>query len=99
MNSVFEKQNKGVGGRPPYSYLLLFKTLVLQRLFNISDDQAEYQINDRMTFRRFLGLSLGDQVPDAKTIRLFRDTLVKAGVNHASSAPLARRFGATASEK
>jgi IS5 family transposase len=79
LNGVFAKGNKGTGGRPPYNYLLLFKTLILQRLFNISDDQAEFQINDRMTFRRFLGLSLGDQVPDAKTIWLFRDTLVKAG--------------------
>ena len=80
LNRVFMKEHKNAGGRPPYSYLLLFKTLILQRLFNISDDQAEFQINDRMTFRRFLGLSLGDQVPDAKTIWLFRDTLVKAGV-------------------
>ena len=79
LNGVFAKGNKGTGGRPPYNYLLLFKTLILQRLFNISDDQAEFQINDRMTFKRFLGLSLGDQVPDAKTIWLFRDTLVKAG--------------------
>lgn len=79
LNGVFAKGDKGAGGRPPYNYMLLFKTLILQRLFNISDDQAEFQINDRMTFRRFLGLSLGDQVPDAKTIWLFRDTLVKAG--------------------
>jgi transposase, IS5 family len=60
--------------------MLLFKILILQRLFNISDDQAEFQINDRMSFRRFLGLCLDDRVPDAKTIWLFRDTLVKAGV-------------------
>src|SRR5665811_2307939 len=80
LNRVFAKEHRGMGGRPPYNYLLLFKILILQRLFNISDDQAEFQINDRMTFRRFLGLSLGDQVPDAKTIWLFRDTLVKAGV-------------------
>lgn len=80
LNRVFAKEKKGAGGRPPYNYLLLFKTLILQRLFNISDDQAEFQINDRMTFRRFLGLSLGDQVPDAKTIWLFRDRLAKAGV-------------------
>lgn len=78
LNSVFAKEHKGAGGRPPYSYLLLFKVLILQRLFNISDDEAEFQINDRLTFRRFLGLSLGDQVPDAKTIWLFHDMLVKA---------------------
>ncbi len=80
LNRVFAKEHKGTGGRPPYSYVLLFKILILQKLFNISDDQAEFQINDRMTFRRFLGLTLGDPVPDAKTIWLFRDTLVKAGV-------------------
>jgi len=80
LNRVFAKEQKGVGGRPPYSYLLLFKILILQRLFNVSDDQAEYQINDRVSFMRFLGLSLGDRVPDAKTIWLFRDTLVKADV-------------------
>ena len=80
LNKVFAKEQKGVGGRPPYSYLLMFKALILQRLFNISDDQAEYQINDRVSFMRFLGLSLGDRVPDAKTIWLFRDTLVKANV-------------------
>ena len=80
LNKVFAKEQKGVGGRPPYSYLLMFKVLILQRLFNISDDQAEYQINDRVSFMRFLGLSLGDRVPDAKTIWLFRDTLVKAAV-------------------
>ena len=80
LNKVLAKEQKGVGGRPPYSYLLMFKILILQRLFNISDDQTEYQINDRVSFMRFLGLSLGDRVPDAKTIWLFRDTLAKAAV-------------------
>ena len=80
LNKVFKKQAKGAGGRPPYDYLLLFKVLVLQRIYNLSDDQTEYQINDRMSFMRFLGLHLGDRVPDAKTIWLFRDTLTKANV-------------------
>lgn len=77
---MFQKQAKGAGGRPPYDYLMLFKVLVLQRIYNLSDDQTEYQINDRMSFMRFLGLGLGDRVPDAKTIWLFRDTLTKANV-------------------
>ena len=80
LNSALRKEHKGSGGRPPYDYLLLFKTLILQRLFNLSDDQTEYQINDRMSFMRFLGLSLGDKIPDAKTIWLFRDTLTQAKV-------------------
>ena len=61
LNRAFIKERKGSGGRPPYDYLLLFKVTILQRLFNLSDDQTEYQINDRMSFMRFLGLSLGDR--------------------------------------
>ena len=74
------KERKGPGGRPAYEFVLLFKILVLARLFNLSDDQAEYQINDRMSFMGFLGLGLEDSVPDAKTIWLFRDTMPKANV-------------------
>lgn len=59
---------------------MMFKVLVLQRLFNLSDDQTDYQITDRMRFQRFIGLSLGERVPDAKTICLFCDTLTKSGV-------------------
>ena len=48
-----------------------------KRIYNISDDQTEFQINDRKRFMRFLGLSLGDKVPDAKTIWLFRENLTR----------------------
>lgn len=74
------KEPKGAGGRPPYDSLLMFKVLILQRIYNLSDDQAEFQINDRRSFMRFLGLNAEDRVPDAKTIWLFRDNLVKADV-------------------
>lgn len=80
LNKVFKKEAKGAGGRPPFDYVLMFKILVLQRIYNLSDDQAEYQINDRMSFMRFLGLHLGDRVPDAKTIWLFRDMLTNANI-------------------
>lgn len=80
LNKVFRKKNKGAGGRPPYDYVMLFKILVLQRIYNLSDDQTEYQINDRMSFMRFLGIGLENRVPDAKTIWLFRDTLTNANV-------------------
>lgn len=76
---AFEKERKSNAGRPPYDHLMMFKILVLQRLYNISDDQTEYQINDRMSFMRFLGLTLGDTVPDAKTIWAFREALTCAG--------------------
>ena len=71
---------KGPGGRPAFDCILMFKILFLQRLYHLSDDQTEYQINDRLSFMRFRGLGLGDKVPDAKTIWLFKDTLSKARV-------------------
>lgn len=80
LEEAFQKERKSNAGRRPYDVVMMFKVLVLQRLFNLSDDQTEYQINDRMSFMRFLGLSLGDRVPDAKTIWLFRENLTKSGV-------------------
>lgn len=80
LDKATEKEDKGVGGRPPFDNVMKFKILVLQRIYNLSDDQAEYQINDRMSFMRFLGLHLGDRVPDAKTIWHFREMLIKAEV-------------------
>ena len=74
------RERKSNAGRPPFDCILLFKIIILQRLYNLSDDQTEYQINDRMSFMRFLGLGLDDKVPDAKTIWLFKDTLTKAGI-------------------
>jgi transposase, IS5 family len=53
----------------------MFKILVLQSLYNLSDDQTEFQIKDRLSFMRFLGLDFEDTVPDTKTLWLFRDTL------------------------
>jgi len=67
------------GGRPPYDGVFMFKVLVLQALYNLSDEELEYQILDRQSFMTFLGLALHDDVPDARTIWLFRETLRKAG--------------------
>lgn len=80
LTQALRKEPKGPGGRPPYDCILMFKILVLQRIYNLSDDQIEFQINDRITFMRFLGLHLEDRIPDAKTIWLFRDTLTKTEV-------------------
>lgn len=68
------------GGRPPFDPVLMFKVLVLGRLYNLSDDALEFQINDRHTFMRFLGLDNGSRVPDSKTIWFFRDQLQKKGL-------------------
>lgn len=76
---ALKRSDGAKGGRPPYDPILMFKILILQALYGMSDDQAEFQIRDRLTFIRFLGLGPGDAVPDAKTIWLFREHLTRAG--------------------
>ncbi len=74
-----ENERKSNAGRKPMDAVLMFKTLVLSALYNLSDDQVEYQIRDRLSFMRFLDLGLGDRVPDAKTVWLYREALAQAG--------------------
>ena len=81
LNKVFYKEERGVGGRKAWDYVLMFKILLLQAWYAIADDKTEYMINDRLSFQRFLGLSLGDKVPDAKTIWLFRENLNNSGAD------------------
>jgi transposase, IS5 family len=75
---ALKRSDGAKGGRPPYDPVMMFRIMVLQALYNLSDDQAEFQIQDRLSFMRFLGLGLGDRVPDAKTIWLFREHLTQA---------------------
>jgi IS5 family transposase len=75
LDAVRRKQRKSNAGRKPYDVILMFKILILQSLYNLGDDSLEFQILDRLSFMRFLGLSIGDRVPDAKTIWLFREQL------------------------
>lgn len=77
LEEALYKEGKGIGGARPYDYVLMFKILILQRYYNISDDMMEYAILDRLSFMRFLDLTLADKVPDAKTIWHFREQLVK----------------------
>lgn len=74
---LIKDADKSKGGRPAYDVVLMFKILILQRYYNVSDDAIEYAILDRLSFMRFLGLGINNAVPDSKTIWLFRDTLTK----------------------
>lgn len=78
LERAFEKEEKGVGGRPPFDYVTMFKIMVLQRYYNLSDEQMQFQILDRLSFMRFLDLTLADKVPDEKTIWHFRERLIEA---------------------
>jgi IS5 family transposase len=80
LEKVLCRSKRPKGGRPPFEAILMFKVVVRQTLYNLSDDQTEYQIRDRLSFMRFLGLDLRQRIPDAKTIWFFRETLTQAGV-------------------
>ena len=56
LTKALKKEANGPGGRPPYDYVMMFKILVLQKIYNISNEQTEYQINDRLSFQRFIGI-------------------------------------------
>ena len=68
---------KSSAGCKPYDVVMMFKIILLKRFYNLSDEQAEYQINDRLSFKEFLGLSSGDRVPDSRSIWLFQDKLIQ----------------------
>ena len=72
---IHHKPRKSNAGRKPIDEIVMFKLLVLQQLYNISDDQLEYQVSDRLSFMQFLGIGLADEVPDATTVWLFRKQL------------------------
>jgi hypothetical protein len=75
-----DADRKSRAGRKPTDAVLMFKMLLLSALYNLSDDQIEYQVRARLSFMRFLGLGLQERVPDAKTVWLYREGLAKAAM-------------------
>ena len=68
------------GGRTPWCPVLMFKVIVLQKYFNLSEEQTEFQILDRFSFQRFLGLDVGDAVPEKNSIWNFKERLGEKGM-------------------
>jgi len=75
-----EEKKKSSAGRRPIDAIVMLRMLVLQSLYNLSDEQAEYQVRDRLSFTRFLGLMIEDRIPDATSLWLFREKLAQAGL-------------------
>src|SRR3974390_3400384 len=73
-------EKKSTAGRKPIDVMVMFRMLVLQSLYKLSHDQVEYQVRDRLSFTRFLGLGIEDGIPDGTTLWLFREALAKAGL-------------------
>lgn len=82
------EQDKPQGGRPPYSHDCMFKILVLQTLYGLSDDEMEFMLNDRLSFQKFVGRLNESNMPDAKTIWAYRESLK----THKLVKPLFRMF-------
>ena len=79
LERALKRSERRRGGRPPMDAVMMFKVLVLQALWGLSDEQVEYQVRDRLSFMRFLGLDLSGRVPDYSTVWRFREALVRAG--------------------
>src|SRR4051794_20535110 len=75
------RADRAKDGPPPYDHVLMFRILILQASHSLSDELTEYLIKDPLSFMRFLGLSLADRVPDAKSIRNFREALARAMID------------------
>jgi len=80
IEKALTKEKKGPGGRIAYDYIMMMKILIIQRAYNLSDEQIEFQINDRLSFQRFLELSMSDDVPDFSTVWRFRESLIETKV-------------------
>ena len=76
----YTQERRSNAGRKRIDPLILFKLLILQQLFNLSDEELKFEVNDRRSFDEFIGLGVMNNSPDATTIAFFRERLRKAEV-------------------
>ncbi len=77
---LLNTNKKTNAGAKPFDVVMMFKILILQRYYGLGDTQVEYQIIDRISFKKFLGLETGDKVPDEKTVWAFRENITNTGI-------------------
>ena len=79
LEQIHQKERKNNAGRKPLDVILMFKLLLLQKIYNISDEELEYQVNDQLSLMKFLGLGIEDTIPDATTVTVwsFLEQLMK----------------------
>jgi IS5 family transposase len=80
LQGIHDKPRKSNAGRKAIDVVVMFKLLVLQQLYNISDEELEYQVNERLSFMQLMGFGLADEVPDATSVWLFRKQLTEQGL-------------------
>ncbi len=84
----------GEQGRPPYAALAMFKALLLQQWYGLSDHGLEESLLDRVSFRRFCGFALDADTPDETTLCRFRNALKDAGLGDQLFAEISRQLDA-----
>lgn len=80
-DNIMEKVRSGETGRPPYPARAMFKALLLQQWYGLSDPGLEEALSDRLSFRRFCGFGLDQPTPDETTLCRFRNALAEAGIS------------------
>src|SRR5436190_10344525 len=88
------KVRAGQSGRPPYEALGMFKALLLQQWYGLSDPGLEEALGDRLSFRRFVGLALDEGAPDHSTLSRFRKALRERGLDRDLFAEIERQLSA-----
>jgi IS5 family transposase len=79
IGDVFDDSQGERGGRPHWPVVMMIKCVLLQKWFGLSDPALEEMLRDRLSFRRFVGLSLDDATPDETTFVRFRARLAERG--------------------
>ncbi len=77
---LLNKNKKNNAGVKPYDVVMMFKIIILQRYYKLGDIQVEYQLLDRLSFKKFLGLKARDKEPDEKTVLGFRERFTNNGL-------------------
>jgi IS5 family transposase len=82
------------GGRPPYPTAALLKIVVLQQLYgNLSDEQMEYALLDRLSWQRFVGMADARDLPDARTLWAFKNLIAGGGGAEALFTEVSHQLG------
>ncbi len=80
VDAACPRADRSKGGRPPYPSEALVRMVFLQGLYNLSDEQCEHQVLDRLSFQRFCRLEGALNIPDARTLWAFRQRLAEGGL-------------------
>jgi IS5 family transposase len=78
--ALLSELRAGTMGAPGYPALVLFKAMLLQQWHGLSDPELEDALKDRLSFRRFLGVSLSERLPDHSSLWRFREQLAASGL-------------------